>query len=84
MLAATAGHTDRAAASFRAAVDAGDAVGAPLLAAESRLEWARLSVLDRSCPGPPPIDLVDAAISAADSCGATALVERALDLRSAL
>lgn len=84
MLAATAGHIERAAALLGAAVDVQDAAGAPLLAAESRLEWARLSLLDHSWTGPAPVALVDAAIAAADRCGATALAERALTLRSAL
>jgi hypothetical protein len=84
MLAATAGRTERAVELLRTAVDVHDAVGAPLLAAESRLEWARLSLIDGSVPGPDPLTLVDAAIASADRCGATALVERALNLRSAL
>ena len=51
MLAATAGHIERGAALLGAAVDVQDAAGAPLLAAESRLEWARLSLLDHSWTG---------------------------------
>ena len=43
MLAATMGRAAEANAAFEAAVDAHEAMGAPLLAAESRLEWARFS-----------------------------------------
>ncbi len=82
LLAATAGRHQEAADSLRRAVDAQDAAGAPILAAESRLEWARLSLLDGEWSGPQPTALLDTAISVADDCGASALAKRAVELRS--
>jgi hypothetical protein len=84
MLATTLRRFDEAAALFRHAVATHDAAGAPLLAAESRIEWARLSMFDGQWDGPRPTDLVDSAIGAAELAGADAVVARARELRSRL
>jgi class 3 adenylate cyclase len=89
MLAATCGRLDQAAGLLRRAVDRQDEVGAPLLAAESRLEWARLALLggpegQAGAEGPDPRGLVDAALATFESCGARALAVRATEVRARL
>jgi class 3 adenylate cyclase len=84
ILAATAGRFGQAAELLRTATDLHDKVGAPLLAAESRLEWARLALLDQQWSEPAPHALVDSAIAAAEASGAAVLVQRAHALRSRL
>jgi class 3 adenylate cyclase len=84
MLAATTGRWDEAADRLRAAVEQEEGAGAVLLAAESRLEWARLALLEDEWAGPAPGDLIDPAIAAAEAAGAAAVAQRARDLRSRL
>jgi class 3 adenylate cyclase len=84
MLASALGRYDEAAALFERAVAKQDAVGAPLLAAESRLEWARLSLLDETLRRPDPRALVDVAVTAADAAGATALSGHGREIRDRL
>ena len=74
MLAATCGRLDQAADLLRRAVDRQDEVGAPLLAAESRLEWARLALLGggpgrEAGDGPDHRALVDAALATFEHSG---------------
>jgi class 3 adenylate cyclase len=84
MLAAATGRFDQAASLFARAVERHDEAGAPLLGAESRLEWARLTLVGPGAGVPDPVALVDAALSTAESCGADALATRARDLRDRL
>ena len=89
LLAATCGRFDEAAGLLARAVDRQDEVGAPLLAAESRLEWARLALLGGPAgpegpEGPDPRGLVDAALATFERCGARALAVRAREVRARL
>jgi hypothetical protein len=84
MLAATVGRLDEAAGLLRRAVERHDEVGAPLLGAESRLEWARLALLDEAAAVEDPLGLVDAALATAEVSEAPELAHRARQMRERL
>lgn len=81
LLAATTGDYAAAEHLLRCAVDKEDKGGAHLLAAESRVEWARLALVDEDWSGPSPRAVVDMAVATAEASGASALVARGLELR---